>query len=125
MVIKKSRFGPFLGCSGYPECQHTRRLGKDGKPVPLPQPTGVSCPKCNEGELLGRRGKFGRPFFGCSRYPKCDYLTNSLEELAPVTATPAPAEGKPVVVKGGGKPAAKKPAAQKKSPTAASRKKSA
>jgi DNA topoisomerase I len=129
MVIKKSRFGPFLGCSGYPECQNTRRLGKDGKPVPLPQPTGVACPKCGEGELLGRRGKFGRPFFGCSRYPKCDYLTNSLEELAPVTATPEPAAGKPVVVKGGAAakkpaPAAKKPAA-KKPAASATRKKSA
>ncbi|NTW01802.1 MAG: type I DNA topoisomerase, partial [Oscillochloris sp.] len=53
MVIKKSRFGPFLGCSGYPECANTRRIGKDGKPVPLPVPTGVSCPKCSEGELMG------------------------------------------------------------------------
>ncbi|MBC8076498.1 MAG: type I DNA topoisomerase, partial [Chloroflexales bacterium] len=78
MVIKKSRFGPFLGCSGYPECANTRRLGKDGKPAPLPVPTGVACPKCHEGELLQRRGKFGRPFFGCNRYPKCDYLTNDL-----------------------------------------------
>jgi DNA topoisomerase-1 len=33
MIIKKSRFGPFLGCSGYPECKNTRRIGKDGKPV--------------------------------------------------------------------------------------------
>ncbi|WP_129672296.1 type I DNA topoisomerase [Candidatus Chloroploca sp. Khr17] len=94
MVIKKSRFGPFLGCSGYPECSNTRRLGKDGKPVPLPEPTGVACPKCHEGELLRRRGRFGRPFFGCSRYPKCDYLTNSLEEMAPVEATPVQAAGK-------------------------------
>ncbi len=108
MVIKKSRFGPFLGCSGYPECSNTRRIGKDGKPVPLPQPTGVACPKCNEGELMGRRGKFGRPFYGCSRYPKCDYATNSLEEMAPVTVS---AEA-PQAVK---KPtAAKKPAAVKK-----------
>jgi DNA topoisomerase-1 len=78
MVIKKSRFGPFLGCSGYPECKNTRRLGKDGKPVPLPQPTGVACPKCGEGQLMQRRGKFGRPFYGCDRYPKCDYLVNDL-----------------------------------------------
>jgi DNA topoisomerase-1 len=82
MIIKKSRFGPFLGCSGYPECKNTRRIGKDGKPVPLPEPTGVTCPKCNEGELMQRRGKFGRPFFGCNRYPKCDYLVNDLAEVA-------------------------------------------
>jgi DNA topoisomerase-1 len=82
MVIKKSRFGPFLGCSGYPECTNTRRIGKDGKPVPLPEPTGVTCPKCKQGELMQRRGKFGRPFYGCNRYPKCDYLVNDLAEVA-------------------------------------------
>ncbi len=82
MVIKKSRFGPFLGCSGYPECKNTRRLDKQGKPVPPPKSTGVACPKCGQGELLERRGKFGRPFFGCNRYPKCDYLVNSLDEVA-------------------------------------------
>ena len=95
MVLKKSRFGPFLGCSGYPECANTRRIGKDGKPVPLPLPTGVACPKCSEGELLQRRGKFGRPFFGCSRYPKCDYLTHSLEEMAPVVVDAEPVVAKP------------------------------
>jgi DNA topoisomerase-1 len=82
MVLKKSRFGPFLGCSGYPECSNTRRLGKDGKPVPLPVATGVGCPKCGEGELMQRRGKFGRPFYGCNRYPKCDYIVNDLAEVA-------------------------------------------
>jgi DNA topoisomerase-1 len=82
MVIKKSRFGPFLGCSGYPECKTTRRIGKDGKPAPLPEPTGVQCPKCREGELMKRRGRFGRPFFGWRRYPKCDYLVNDLAEVA-------------------------------------------
>ncbi|HET9222599.1 MAG TPA: type I DNA topoisomerase [Roseiflexaceae bacterium] len=81
MVIKKSRFGPFLGCSGYPECKNTRRLGRDGKPVPLPIPTGVRCPKCQQGELMQRRGKFGRPFFGCDRYPKCDYIVNELAHV--------------------------------------------
>jgi DNA topoisomerase-1 len=97
MVIKKSRFGPFLGCSGYPECSNTRRIGKDGKPVPLPQPTGVTCPKCGAGELMQRRGKFGRPFYGCNRYPKCDYLVNDLAEVAQyVPGAPAalPANGR-------------------------------
>jgi DNA topoisomerase-1 len=81
MVIKKSRFGPFLGCSGYPECKNTRRLGRDGKPVPLPVPTGVRCPKCQQGELMQRRGKFGRTFYGCDRYPKCDYIVNELAQV--------------------------------------------
>jgi DNA topoisomerase-1 len=96
MIIKKSRFGPFLGCSGYPECKNTRRLGKDGKPVPLPEPTGVTCPKCNQGELMQRRGKFGRPFFGCNRYPKCDYLVTDLAEVAQyVPGAPISAHAKP------------------------------
>lgn len=81
MVVKKGRFGPFLGCSGYPDCTNTRRIGKDGKPVPLPEPTGVTCPKCRTGELLKRRGKFGRPFYSCSRFPECDYAANALDEV--------------------------------------------
>jgi DNA topoisomerase-1 len=119
MVIKKSRFGPFLGCSGYPECTNTRRIGKDGKPVPLPEPTGVACPKCHEGELLRRRGKFGRPFFGCSRYPKCDYLTNSLEDLAPVVETPVAA---PAAVKGAKKTSRKEPLEAETPPSPAPKK---
>jgi DNA topoisomerase I len=95
MIIKKSRFGPFLGCSGYPECKNTRRIGKDGKPVPLPEPTGVTCPKCNQGELMQRRGKFGRPFFGCNRYPKCDYLVNDLAEVAQYVPGAAESNAKP------------------------------
>lgn len=121
MIIKKSRFGPFLGCSGYPECSNTRRIGRDGKPAPLPEPTGITCPKCTQGEMLRRRGKFGRPFYGCNRYPKCDYLANSLDEVAayvhdpnapppaPIAAAPAPktrrttpAEAAPAVAKRNG-----------------------
>jgi DNA topoisomerase-1 len=122
MVIKKSRFGPFLGCSGYPECKATRKIGKDGKPAPLPEPTGVTCPKCHEGEMMQRRGRFGRPFFGCSRYPKCDYATNNLDdarngivpEEQPADATKAQAADakKPATRKA---PATKKPAAKKRS----------
>jgi DNA topoisomerase I len=125
MVMKKSRFGPFLGCSGYPECKNTRRLGRDGKPVPLPKETGVTCPKCNEGELLERRGKFGRPFYGCNRYPKCDYIANTLEEAAnyvPGQEPAAPARPATAGQRGASKAAdtatkkasAAKPAASKK-----------
>ncbi len=133
MVIKKSRFGPFLGCSGYPECTNTRRLGKDGKPVPLPEPTGVICPKCDEGELMQRRGKFGRVFYGCNRYPKCDFIVNDLalatkEHVAQLEAN-APAVSSfeaPKTAKAtrtpratGSKAAAKEPTAKATSKTAA------
>ncbi|MBA7574610.1 DNA topoisomerase 1 [subsurface metagenome] len=63
MVIKEGRFGRFLGCSGYPECRHTKPLD-----------TGVKCPRegC-DGNLCERRSKRGRTFFGCSSYPECTY----------------------------------------------------
>jgi DNA topoisomerase-1 len=66
MVIKRGRFGPFLSCSGFPECRNAR---------PLLQRTGVKCPKCATGELVQRRGK-GRVFYGCSTYPNCDFTIN-------------------------------------------------
>ncbi len=64
MVIKTGRYGEFLACTGYPECKTTR-------PIPL----GVKCPRCGTGELAERRTKRGRSFFGCSRYPDCDFST--------------------------------------------------
>ena len=64
MVIKTGRYGEFLACTRYPACTHTR-------PVPL----GVKCPKCGVGDLAERRSKKGRTFFGCLRYPECDYST--------------------------------------------------
>lgn len=63
MVIKMGRYGKFLACPGFPECRNTR---------PLLEPTGVGCPRC-EGELVARRSKKGRKFYGCSRYPECDF----------------------------------------------------
>jgi DNA topoisomerase-1 len=73
MVHKNGRFGPFLGCSGYPECKTTLKIDKEGNilpPKPPPEPTGVKCYKCKEGELVIRQGKKG-PFMGCGRFPKC------------------------------------------------------
>jgi DNA topoisomerase-1 len=95
MVMRKGRFGNFLACTKYPECRGTRKLGRDGKPVAPPEPTGVSCPKCTQGQLLARRGKFGRPFYGCNRYPQCDYLVNDLAEVANFDPTTASSATKP------------------------------
>ncbi|MBT9258473.1 MAG: type I DNA topoisomerase [Clostridiales bacterium] len=64
MVVKHGRFGPFLACSGYPECQETK---------PLLVKTGVACPKCG-GEIVERRSRKGRVFYGCSNYPACDFV---------------------------------------------------
>ncbi len=71
MVIRLGRNGRFLACSMYPEHKETRPL--PGDEPPPQEGTGEVCPKCGEGTLVGRRGKFG-PFVGCSRYPDCDYI---------------------------------------------------
>ena len=66
MVVKVGRYGKFYGCSNYPKC-------KGIKPITL----GIKCPKCNEGEILERRGgKAKRLFYGCTRYPDCDFISN-------------------------------------------------
>ncbi len=73
MVHKNGRFGPFLGCSGYPECKTTLKIDKEGNvlpPKPPPEPTGIKCYKCKDGELVIRQSKKG-PFMGCNRFPKC------------------------------------------------------
>ena len=72
MILRKGRFGEFLGCSGYPECKTTQKLDKDGNPEPPkapPKPSGIRCYKC-EGDLVIRESKRG-PFLGCGRFPKC------------------------------------------------------
>jgi DNA topoisomerase I len=64
MVIKTGRFGEFLACTTYPSCKGTRAI-----------PIGVKCPKCIEGDLAERRTKRGKSFWGCVRYPACDFST--------------------------------------------------
>ncbi|MEZ4768623.1 MAG: type I DNA topoisomerase [Caldilineales bacterium] len=65
LVLKIGRFGKFIACSNYPECRYTR---------PFVVKTGVTCPKCKQGELVERRSKKGRTFYGCERYPECDFV---------------------------------------------------
>ncbi|RKQ84181.1 type I DNA topoisomerase [Brockia lithotrophica] len=65
LVIKEGRYGPFLACSGYPECTYTR---------PLLKSLDIPCPKCKQGVLVERRSRKGRVFYGCSRYPECDFV---------------------------------------------------
>jgi len=74
MVIKYGRFGKFMACSGFPECKNTKQLPKEP-----PKLLGMKCPKCGEGEVIERRVSRGRArgkiFWGCARYPKCDYAS--------------------------------------------------
>jgi DNA topoisomerase-1 len=71
MVIRLGRNGQFLACSLYPEHKESRPLPGDEAPA-LPG-TGEVCPKCGEGVMASKTGRFG-PFVGCSRYPDCDYI---------------------------------------------------
>lgn len=64
MVVKRGKFGTFLGCSNYPECKGIKKIEKK---------TGLKCPKCHIGEIIERKSKRGRMFFGCNSYPKCDF----------------------------------------------------
>jgi DNA topoisomerase-1 len=75
LVGKRGRFGPFVGCSRYPDCDYIK---KDGPPPPDPLPFEVTCPKNKDGHLVPRRARrTGNVFWGCSAYPKCDFTTNN------------------------------------------------
>lgn len=65
LVVKFGRYGKFLACPGFPDCRFTK---------PLLEPTGVKCPQC-EGDVVIRRSKKGRRFYGCSNYPECDFVS--------------------------------------------------
>lgn len=65
-VVKRGRYGAFLACSNYPVCKNVKRIEKT---------TDLKCPKCGMGEVVQRRSKKGRTFYGCNRWPDCDYAT--------------------------------------------------
>ena len=62
MVLKTGRFGEFIACSGYPECKNTK---------PIVKTIDVKCPKCGK-DIVARKSKKGKLFYGCSGYPDCD-----------------------------------------------------
>ena len=66
MLIRESRFGEFLGCSGYPECKTT---------MPIDKKLDVKCPKCGDGDVVEKMSRKRKVFYGCNRYPECDFVT--------------------------------------------------
>jgi DNA topoisomerase-1 len=115
MVLRRGKFGPFLACSGYPDCSNTRKvtINREGKAEAKPDvildeecprcgsrlakkqgrygefvacssypkcryvkmnETGVTCPRCHEGQVVERRSRRGKVFYGCDRYPKCEFV---------------------------------------------------
>jgi DNA topoisomerase I len=74
MLLRHGRFGPFVGCSRYPECKYVKK-----------ETIGGHCPKCRTGKLQQRRSRRRTTFYGCTRYPDCDYVmgTRPLEDPCP------------------------------------------
>ena len=66
MIIKESKFGQFLACSKYPKCKFTKSIIKK---------VGKTCPECEKGDIIERRTRGGKVFWGCSKYPKCKWAT--------------------------------------------------
>ncbi|MCL1843154.1 MAG: type I DNA topoisomerase [Defluviitaleaceae bacterium] len=69
MVIKFGRFGKFLACPGFPDCRNAK---------PLFEEAGVSCPACDDGKVVIKKSKKGRKYFGCDKYPDCDFISWNL-----------------------------------------------
>ncbi len=67
MIIRHGRFGRFMACSGFPDCKTTKTLP--------PKTLGIKCPECNTGELVERKTRQRRLFYGCSRWPDCKYAS--------------------------------------------------
>jgi DNA topoisomerase-1 len=72
LIIKTGRFGRFLACSGFPKCRFTQSLEKNSN-QPENTQTGIKCPKCHENEIVKKRTKKGKFFYGCAGWPKCDF----------------------------------------------------
>ncbi|WP_157455294.1 type I DNA topoisomerase [Carnobacterium maltaromaticum] len=66
MVIKLGRYGKFYACSNFPECRNTKAIVKE---------IGVTCPVCKEGQVIERKSKKNRIFYGCDKYPECEFVS--------------------------------------------------
>jgi DNA topoisomerase-1 len=63
-VFREGKFGKFIGCERYPDCDFVKNIS-----------LGITCPKCNQGEIVERKSKRNRVFYGCSRFPECDFVS--------------------------------------------------
>ncbi|MDM5327956.1 type I DNA topoisomerase [Neobacillus sp. CF12] len=66
MVFKMGRYGKFMACSNFPDCRNTKAIVKE---------IGVTCPKCKEGNIIERKSKKKRIFYGCDTFPACDFIS--------------------------------------------------
>lgn len=88
MIVKLGKNGKFLSCEKFPECDGARTI--DGDEMQGPKETGESCPKCKDGKLVERDGRFGK-FISCNNYPKCKFIKQDpKEEAKKKTGVPCP-----------------------------------
>jgi DNA topoisomerase-1 len=79
LVLKSGRFGEFTACSNYPSCKYVKQ-----------KTIGVKCPECSEGEIVERRSRKGKTFYGCNRYPDCKFVAwgKPISEKCPECGSP-------------------------------------
>ena len=79
LVVKTGRYGEFTACSNYPECKYVKQ-----------KTIGVKCPECSEGEIVERRSKRGKTFYGCNRWPDCNFVAwgKPISEKCPECGSP-------------------------------------
>ena len=66
LILRWGRYGKFISCSNFPECRYTE---------PYLEKIGMTCPECREGDVVRRKSRKGRTFYGCSRYPDCEFTS--------------------------------------------------
>jgi DNA topoisomerase-1 len=86
MIVRTGKFGPFIACSGYPECKNTRAWGRDEETDAEGKQTQTLCKKCH-GTMVVKRNRNGQKFLACENYPRCKYT----EPIS--TNVPCPEEG--------------------------------
>jgi DNA topoisomerase-1 len=81
LILRNGKNGKFYGCKSYPACKYTATVGEGDVPVEIKKATakatGVTCPKCKKGEMLERKGRYGK-FYGCSGFPKCKNIMKTV-----------------------------------------------
>jgi len=82
LMWRRGRFGAFIACSNYPTCKYIKK--KEAREI------GLLCPDCGQGQIVERKGRWGRFFYGCKRYPECKFTAYSkpLAEACPDCGRP-------------------------------------
>ncbi len=82
LMWRRGRFGAFIACSNYPACKYVKK--KEAREI------GLLCPDCGQGQVVERKGRWGRFFYGCKRYPECQFKTyhKPIAEACPDCGTP-------------------------------------